>query len=170
MTEETRQDLDELIQEHGAWVARMVWRDKSDLEGLALCFSEIGEAYDEYVKADPAEFLVELADIVLRVADLMQDSARIPPSQAMESAVGVALPTTLNKMSLMLLQVSWMAKAVNEARHTIGRPLSAECCKELGVVLRLCFYLADLQGDDLLGAIRHKIQINATRGTRGRQI
>jgi len=53
------------------WVERMGWHNKTVLEALALIASEVGEAVNECRGDAPtAEFGVELADIILRVADL----------------------------------------------------------------------------------------------------
>ena len=55
------------------WVERMGWHNKTVLEALALIASEVGEAVNEYRGEAPTpEFGVELADIILRVADLAQ--------------------------------------------------------------------------------------------------
>lgn len=53
------------------WVERMGWHNKTVLEALALIGSEVGEAVNECRGEAPTEaFGSELADIVLRVADL----------------------------------------------------------------------------------------------------
>ena len=53
------------------WVERMGWHNKTVLEALALIASEVGEAVNECRGDTPtSEFGVELADIILRVADL----------------------------------------------------------------------------------------------------
>jgi NTP pyrophosphatase (non-canonical NTP hydrolase) len=53
------------------WVERMGWHNKTVLEALALIASEVGEAVNECRGEAPTEaFGEELADIVLRIADL----------------------------------------------------------------------------------------------------
>jgi NTP pyrophosphatase (non-canonical NTP hydrolase) len=55
------------------WVERMGWHNKTVLEALALIASGVGEAVNECRGAAPTEaFGEELADIILRVADLAQ--------------------------------------------------------------------------------------------------
>lgn len=80
------------------WVERMGWHNKTVLEALALIASEVGEAVNECRGEVPsAEFGTELADIILRVADLAQWQ-------------GINLAETIaNKM------------AINEQRGTRGR-------------------------------------------------
>jgi NTP pyrophosphatase (non-canonical NTP hydrolase) len=80
------------------WVERMGWHNKTVLEALALIASEVGEAVNECRGEAPTpEFATELADIILRVADLAQWQG-IDLGQAI-----------LDKMAL------------NEARGTRGR-------------------------------------------------
>ncbi|KDR41573.1 MazG nucleotide pyrophosphohydrolase domain-containing protein [Caballeronia glathei] len=53
------------------WVERMGWHNKTVLEALALIASEVGEAVNECRGDKPTDaFGEELADIILRVADL----------------------------------------------------------------------------------------------------
>lgn len=55
------------------WVERMGWHNKTVLETLALIASEVGEAVNECRGDAPTQdFGTELADIILRVADLAQ--------------------------------------------------------------------------------------------------
>jgi NTP pyrophosphatase (non-canonical NTP hydrolase) len=55
------------------WVERMGWHNKTVLEALALIASEVGEAVNECRGEKPTEaFGEELADIILRIADLAQ--------------------------------------------------------------------------------------------------
>lgn len=66
-------DINDMARRHHEWVERMGWHNKTTLEALALIASEVGEAVNECrgEKPTPA-FGPELADIVLRVADLAQ--------------------------------------------------------------------------------------------------
>ena len=64
-------DINDIAKQHYEWVERMGWHNKTVLEALALIASEVGEAVNECRGAAPsAEFGTELADIILRVADL----------------------------------------------------------------------------------------------------
>jgi len=64
-------DINEIAEKQFDWVERMGWHNKTALEALALIASEVGEAVNECRGVTPTkEFGTELADIVLRVADL----------------------------------------------------------------------------------------------------
>jgi len=64
-------DINEIAEKQFDWVERMGWHNKTVLEALALIASEVGEAVNECRGEVPtSEFGTELADIVLRVADL----------------------------------------------------------------------------------------------------
>jgi len=63
--------INEIAEKQFCWVERMGWHNKTVLESLALIASEVGEAVNECRGEAPTpEFGTELADIVLRVADL----------------------------------------------------------------------------------------------------
>ena len=63
--------INEIGRTHSEWVERVGWHNKTTLEALALISSEVGEAVNECRGEVPTdEFGTELADIVLRVADL----------------------------------------------------------------------------------------------------
>lgn len=65
--------INELAAKQYDWVERMGWHNKTVLEALALIASEVGEAVNECRGDVPTpEFATELADIILRVADLAQ--------------------------------------------------------------------------------------------------
>jgi len=64
-------NINEIAQKQFDWVERMGWHNKTALESLALIASEVGEAVNECRGDVPTpEFGTELADIILRVADL----------------------------------------------------------------------------------------------------
>ena len=64
-------DINEIALRHYRWVERMDWHNKTVLECLALIASEVGEAVNECRQDAPsAGFAEELADIILRTADL----------------------------------------------------------------------------------------------------
>jgi len=63
--------LNQIAKQHSAWVEQQGWRNKTVLECLALVASEVGEAVNECRNDVPTpELGSELADIILRVADL----------------------------------------------------------------------------------------------------
>jgi NTP pyrophosphatase (non-canonical NTP hydrolase) len=64
-------NINEIAAKQYEWVERMGWHNKTVLEALALIASEVGEAVNECRGEAPTEeFGTELADIILRVADL----------------------------------------------------------------------------------------------------
>lgn len=64
-------NINEIAAKQYDWVERMGWHDKTVLEALALICSEVGEAVNECRGDEPTEnFATELADIILRTADL----------------------------------------------------------------------------------------------------
>lgn len=90
--------INEIAAKQFDWVERMGWHNKTVLEALALIASEVGEAVNECRGDAPTpEFGTELADIILRVADLAQ-------WQGIDLAAAIA-----EKM------------AINEQRGTRGR-------------------------------------------------
>ena len=63
--------INEICAKQYDWVERMGWHNKTVLEALALIASEVGEAVNECRGIEPTpEFATELADIILRIADL----------------------------------------------------------------------------------------------------
>jgi NTP pyrophosphatase (non-canonical NTP hydrolase) len=63
--------INDMAKRHFKWVESMGWHNKSVLECLALIASEVGEAVNECRGETPtSELSTELADIILRVADL----------------------------------------------------------------------------------------------------
>ncbi len=90
--------INEIAARQHDWVERMGWHNKTVLENLALVASEIGEAVNECRGEKPTpEFGSELADIILRVADVAH-------------ANGIDLASEIEKKM-----------AINEARGTRGR-------------------------------------------------
>jgi len=66
-------EINEIARRQYDWVERMGWHNKTVLEALALIASEVGEAVNECRGDEPTpEFGTELADIILRVADLAE--------------------------------------------------------------------------------------------------
>lgn len=72
-TRPTSVPINEIARRQFEWVERMGWHNKTVLEALALIASEVGEAVNECRGDTPSDqFGTELADIILRVADLAQ--------------------------------------------------------------------------------------------------
>lgn len=70
---ENDMQINEIAARQFEWVERMGWHNKTVLEALALIASEVGEAVNECRGETPSEdFAEELADIILRTADLAQ--------------------------------------------------------------------------------------------------
>lgn len=91
-------DINEIARRQYDWVERMGWHNKTVLEALALIGSEVGEAVNECRGKEPSNnFGTELADIILRVADLAEWQ-------------GIDLSETIAKKM-----------AINEERGTRGR-------------------------------------------------
>jgi len=67
----SKMNINEIAKRHYAWVDQVGWHNKTPLECLALVASEVGEAANECRGLEPtSDFGSELADIILRVADL----------------------------------------------------------------------------------------------------
>ncbi len=91
-------DINDIASKQHDWVERMGWHNKTVLEALALIASEVGEAVNECRGEQPTQkFGTELADIILRVADLAHDQG------------------------IDLAAVIFEKMAINEARGTRGR-------------------------------------------------
>ena len=70
---ENDMQINEMAARQFEWVERMGWHNKTVLEALALIASEVGEAVNECRGEVPTEdFAEELADIILRTADLAE--------------------------------------------------------------------------------------------------
>lgn len=158
-------NLTDIAKQHYDWVERMGWHNKTVLESLALIASEIGEAAAECMGDTPtAAYGEELADIVLRTADLAQvhniDLATVIPSA--ESTW--ADPSLRGAFAELMID---MAQWVNTAR---GAELDDQFAQAMGRVMRRVLDLASRAGVDLEAQVRHKMEVNAARGTRGRRI
>jgi NTP pyrophosphatase (non-canonical NTP hydrolase) len=87
-------NINEIAKKQHEWVERMGWHNKTVLESLALIASEVGEAVNECRNGAPSEnFGTELADIILRVADLahwarIDLAAKITEKMAINEARG----------------------------------------------------------------------------------
>jgi NTP pyrophosphatase (non-canonical NTP hydrolase) len=146
------------------WVERMGWHNKSVLESLALIASEIGEAADECFGPTPA-FGEELADIVLRTADLAQ--CQMVDLGAVISGATVTWRTHESLVGAFSEVMVDMAKWINTARSaTLGDDFG----QAMGRVIKRVFEMAVWAGVDIHAEVVRKMEINEQRGTRGRRI
>lgn len=157
-----------LAKTHYDWIEQMGWHNSSVLEALALIASEVGEAIDESFEDElKEEFAFELADIVLRTADLATRLGR-DFNQVMDFS---ALPTPKwrshsvpEDMAELMVEV---AKWMNTARKgTLGENFDASMKR----VMHLVSLIATANGVDLAKTLEKKMALNLTRGNRGRLI
>lgn len=86
-------NINEIAAKQFEWVERMGWHNKTVLECLALVCSEVGEAVNECRGETPTDaFGIELADIILRVADLAH-------WQGIDLAAAIAEKMAINEQS-----------------------------------------------------------------------
>lgn len=164
-------DIHSIAARAHAWVESVGWHNKTDLEALALIISEIGEAANE-CRGEPTPLLgSELADIVLRVADLA-----VCRGIDLESEIA-ALPPIPENLSLSpLASLSLVARdiagAVDSccgcARETPGAERAFAASLAFGV--RRLEALSERLGIDLQSECEAKMAINEARGTRGRAV
>lgn len=146
------------------WVERMGWHNKTVLEALALIASEVGEAADECF-GPTAAFGEELADIVLRTADLAHWQM-VNLSDAISGAT-VTWRTHDSLVGAFSEVMVDMAKWINTARSaTLGDDFG----QAMGRVMKRVFEMATWAGVDLEAEVFRKMEINEQRGTRGRRI
>lgn len=163
----TKMDIDNIMERQYDWVDRMGWHNKTVLEALALVASEVGEAVDECRGETPTHELgTELADIILRVADLAkwQKVALATFVAEDRQTIGCHNKTVLEVLALI---VSEIGAAVNECR---GVEPTAKFGIKLANIIAIVTELADALGIDLATAIEAKMEVNERRGTRGRRI
>lgn len=157
--------LNELAEKHYAWVERMGWHNKSTLESFALIASEVGEAIEAllYCKGNEAVG-EELADIVLRIADLAVETGR--DLDALVAAASPERNTLYASEELGEIMVD-VAHGINACRKdTLGEDFD----RALGSIVARVMEFADRQEIDFKAAILAKMSLNTVRGTRGRRI
>lgn len=160
----TTLDLNEVARRHFDWVERMGWHNKTVLEALALIGSEIGEACAECLAEPTPAFAEELADIVLRSADLAQvlgidfDQAVWSQSPTWETS---CLAGRMNELTVEF------AKWVNTARK---QDLDETFAVAMGRTIRRVLNLSEQVGADMHRSLQDKMAINEQRGTRGRRV
>lgn len=161
----TTLNLNALGQQHGAWVERMGWHNKTVLEGLALIASEIGEANAECVgRFDREKFGEELADIVLRTVDMaFTENVNLDDAVAQVNISWQSLTLNGRMAEILIDYAAW----TNTARKTeLGPDFHAGMVRFIARVLDLARQL-DI---DLQDHLRRKVAKNELRGTRGRII
>lgn len=147
------------------WVERMGWHNKTIIEALALIASEIGEAADECLGGKPTEaFGEELADIVLRTADLAQWQGLDLDDIVGRTVVQWRSRGPAEDLAEVMVD---MAKWVNTARSAT---LDTSFGEAMGRVMRRVIEVAERAHVDLEAAVVRKMYINEQRGTRGRRI
>jgi len=158
-------DINAIGRRHHDWVARMGWHNKTVLEALAMVASEIGEAADECMGDEPTpRYGEELADIVLRTADIAQVHG-INLQAAIDNVTIEWRDTSLRGAFAEVLVD--MSHWVNAAR---ADTLNEQFTLSMARVIRRVMDMAERSGVDLEAQVLRKISINETRGTRGRRI
>jgi len=150
---------------HHAWVGAMGWHKRSNLEAMAMIYSEVGESVDEMTAQGlTPHFSGELADIVLRTVDMaIENQINIDFERQHYSPDRPAYRT----VSACLLGItSVLAKGVNAAR---ANNIDGITDSLIGTLL-LCEEIAAGQCIDLQSVIEQKIDVNLARGSRGRAI
>jgi len=156
-------NLNEIAEKQFDWVERMAWHNKTVLESLALIASEIGETAEECFGSNPTkEFGEELADIILRVADLAHDRGYDLQKLTDESFVQWRSKNLLEDFSEIMVD---LANWINTARKPI---LDEKFGFYMGRIVRRVIEIASREGVNLEREIFRKMEINEARGTRGR--
>lgn len=158
-------DFNEIAQKQFLWVESVNWHNKTVLESLALIASELGEAADECFGDIPSKnFGVELADNILRIADLAAVEKIDLNHYISKASVSWRSKSILEDYAELLVD---MAKWINAARKS---PLEESFSLSMGIVVKRIVEMADKYGVDLENEIANKMEINRLRGTRGRRI
>lgn len=165
MVSPARLDLNAISDSHSAWVERMGWHNKTVLESLALIASELGEAAAECVGTfNRDKFGEELADVILRIADL----AKTENVNLNEEVSTVELTWQASTVPERIAEtLADYAAWTNTARKT---ELGPDFGRGMALVVARVIDLAASCGIDLQEHVRLKVAINELRGTRGRII
>ncbi|MBD8681228.1 MULTISPECIES: hypothetical protein [Pseudomonas] len=150
---------------HHAWVEAMGWHKRTNLEAMAMIYSEVGESVDEMTSQGmTSKFPGELADIVLRTVDMaLENGINVDFERQHYSPDRPAYRTT---QACLLCITSVLAKGVNASRTQDADSI----IDSLVGTLLLCEEIAARQSIDLQSVIEQKIEINLARGSRGRSI
>lgn len=167
--------INKIAQLQHDWVERMGWHNKNDLESMALIASEVGEAAAECLGAHwPSdEFGMELADIILRVADL----AQVHGFDLEERYVSVVYGTGINEIKAILVGLTPLASM---AYMMTKVAMATNCCRRgettgnldvhLAEIVFMVIEIAQKSAVDILDCVERKMEINEARGTRGRAV
>jgi hypothetical protein len=154
--------------QHSTWVASMGWHNKTVLESIALIGSEIGEAAAECLEDRCTDaFGMELADIVLRTADLSRtEGVNLDEVVKNAGVVGDGEAMSSQRVTDLMLQllIEW-SKFANTARKSSLGPDFGHC---MGRLIRRVMDVAAVAGVDLHAEVVRKMAINKLNGTRGR--
>lgn len=158
----------QLAKTHYDWIEQMGWHNSSVLEALGLIASEVGEAIEESFDEKLTEaFAFELADIVLRTADL---AVRLGKDfeQVMDFS-GMPVPkwrshSTAEDLAELMVEV---AKWINTARKS---ELDESFDAAMKRVMQGVTLIAEITEVDLHKTLELKIGKNLLRGSNGRVI
>lgn len=158
-------DLNAISEVHYDWVERMGWHNKTVLESLALIASELGEAAGECVGTfNCARFGEELADVILRVADLAKTEEVNLNAEVAKVQVNWQTSTLPTRIAETLVDYAAWSNAARK------RELGPDFGQGMALVTARVLDLAAASGIDLQEQVRLKIAKNELRGTRGRII
>lgn len=157
--------FNEIGAQHFAWVEAMGWHNKTVLESLALIGSEIGETAAECLTGTPTEaFGEELADIVLRTVDLAHDKGIDLDAAVATAQVAWRTGSLLEDFAELWVDFATWANAARKAQ------LGDDFTQAMARVMRRVLDLAERHHVDLRANVLRKMEINLSRGTRGRII
>lgn len=161
-------DINKLAQIHSEWVEEMGWNNKSPLELLGLIGSEIGESIEECKNGIPtARFGEELSDIVLRIMHVGHlynvDLKNLLETTYIEWTL---IKYPLIKDQLLELVVDW-SKWMNSVRKEIP---DEKFIPDMGKILTKVFFIAIQNNISLPEEIERKMELNLTKGNRGRKV
>ncbi len=158
-------NLNEIAKNQFDWVERMGWHNKTVLEALALIASEVGETAEESFGSAPTkEFGEELADIILRIADLSYDKGYDLQKLTDQAIVQWRSKNLLEDFSEIMVD---LANWINTARKPT---LDENFGLYMGRVVRRVIEISYREGVNLEKEILRKMEINEIRGTRGRLV
>lgn len=162
--------FDDLVFSHCNWVDSMGWHKSTVLEGLALIYSEVSEAFELVSQVESLEFRYELADIALRLMDQMY--VRGFKVELPDYEVRGVVPYT--SFSKQILAEQYLVKVLVDLGVCVNSCRHGEVGDRFGVYMGRCLdYLFKLGGElgfDLLEVVAQKMAVNFSRGSRGRVI
>lgn len=163
--------FNEIAESHYDWVESLGWHNKTILEGLALIASELGEVSFEILTAhlnDESHLAEELADVCLRVVDVLYDHGIDIDAKMKEVRSGVQWNSVSLEGDILEIMADF-GKVVNSARYA-GFDAHGDFSKYLATILCRVCDIAERNLLNLNKAIRDKMTKNLERGNRGRVI